>query len=310
MINHNISFFIPAYNCEATLAESVDSIMKSNFEDGDELIIVNDGSTDNTAKVLQILKEKYPVIKIIDHIENKGGGAARNTAIKNAKNEILFCLDSDNILENDSIYKLKRYLIENNADVATFQYVHYFKENINEIIYKWQFKPMVISLADFFAGHISPPSSGNYMFTKKSWEKAGGYPEFTWLDAWGFGFRQLATGSKMLVLSNTYYYHRFGHESYYIRGSKSSNISLVAAEIIEPYKDLLSEKSCNYIFGKGKNKWLEECKKKPVKVKSGEKGKTGKEIPDPNNIRSYFARIPFIKRLYCLSKTILFNTKH
>ena len=49
---NNISFIMPAYNCADTIEESVDSIFNGNFTDGDELIIVNDGSTDNTEKVL------------------------------------------------------------------------------------------------------------------------------------------------------------------------------------------------------------------------------------------------------------------
>lgn len=43
---HAISFFIPAYNCEKTLEESVQSIIEGNFSEGDELVLVNDGSTE------------------------------------------------------------------------------------------------------------------------------------------------------------------------------------------------------------------------------------------------------------------------
>src|ERR1700731_2316616 len=113
----NISFFIPAYNCSKTIAESVDSIMETNFTDGDELIIVNDCSNDNTLEVLRELKEKYPAIVIIEHSRNKGGAAARNTAVENAKHELLFCLDADNVLVPLSIAPLKKYLIDNKADV-------------------------------------------------------------------------------------------------------------------------------------------------------------------------------------------------
>ena len=46
--NSKISFIIPAYNCADTLVESIESIFDGNFEDGDEVIIVNDASTDKT----------------------------------------------------------------------------------------------------------------------------------------------------------------------------------------------------------------------------------------------------------------------
>ena len=58
-MNNNISFIIPAYNCSLTLEEAVCSIYNGNFEHGDEIIICNDGSTDDTADILRVLASKY-----------------------------------------------------------------------------------------------------------------------------------------------------------------------------------------------------------------------------------------------------------
>ena len=93
-----ISFFMPAYNCDVTVEESVESMMDGNFSEGDELVITNDSSTDGTGEVLDELKAKYPELKVVNHLRNKGGAAARNTAIEKTGNPLLFCLDSDNIL--------------------------------------------------------------------------------------------------------------------------------------------------------------------------------------------------------------------
>ncbi len=62
MNKENISFIIPAYNCTDTLEESVDSIFNGNFEDGDEVIIVDDASTDDTPKIISNIKIKYPLL--------------------------------------------------------------------------------------------------------------------------------------------------------------------------------------------------------------------------------------------------------
>ena len=67
MKNANISFVIPAYNCQHTLAEAVDSIYNGNFTKGDEVIIVDDASTDETLKEARSLQKKYLSIRIYRH---------------------------------------------------------------------------------------------------------------------------------------------------------------------------------------------------------------------------------------------------
>ena len=279
-----ISFFIPAYNYEEYIKESVASIMNGNFEDGDELIIVNDGSTDNTAQVLEELKRKYPEIKIITHSENKGGAAARNTAVRNTKNEILFCLDADNILVPGSINKLKQFMIDSGADVASFQELHYFNEG--GITGKWHFKEE-ITLKDYLSTGEVPGSSGNYMFTKESWLKAGGYPEGNWLDTWGFGFRQVATGSKIMVMPNFFYYHRHGHDSYWKREYKKGKVSLEALKILIPFLDLIDERDVNYIMGKGRYVWFDKLNRRPLRLCRGKK-----------KIKRYIDRKELLKEKY------------
>lgn len=261
----NISFIMPAYNCELTVSESVKSIMNGNFTSEDELIIVNDGSIDGTQQVLTNLQKQFPVIKIITHKKNKGGGNARNTGVKNALNEIIFCLDSDNVLQPNSIPKLKNYLIEKNADIVAFKELHYFIQNKKRITHKWVFKDEIY-LADCLKDYKIPCSSGNYMYTKKSWKRAGGYPEFSGaLDAWGFGFRQLATHSKMITMSNSHYYHRYGYNSYWIRESKKNNISLLALKILKPYFKLICSEDIKYITSEqGKRKWFNKLEKRPL----------------------------------------------
>ncbi len=277
-----ISFFIPVYNYEKYIKEAVASIMNGNFEEGDELIIVNDGSTDNTAKVLEEIKD--PRIKIIAHSENKGGATARNTAVKNAKNEILFCLDADNVLIPGSVKKLKQFMIDSKADVAAFQELHYF--NGKEETGKWRFKEE-ITLEDYLSTTEVPGSSGNYMFTKSSWLKAGGYPEGNWLDAWGFGFRQAITGSKMVTLPDSYYYHRHGHDSYWKREYKKGKVSLEALKILIPFLDLIDERDVNYIMGKGRYIWFEKLEKHPLRLCKGKK-----------NIKEYVETKEMLKKKY------------
>ena len=264
-----ISFIIPAYNCETTVEKSVKSIMSGNFSYGDELIIVNDGSTDRTQKVLVKLHKEYPAIKIINHKNNKGGGAARNTAVSNSKNELIFCLDSDNILDRNSIKKLKDFLIIENTEAVAFEEIRFFKKDVSNVTHSWFFQDDKYDLKSVLSNVKIPSASGNYMYTKRSWKKAGGYPEFAGaLDAWGFGFRQAVTGSDIYVLKNTYYYHRYGYNSYWVRESNYGNNSLRALQIITPFLNMLEEKSIKLMVNKKtRNNWFDTINTKPLKLK-------------------------------------------
>lgn len=265
-----VSFFMPVYNSAETVQESVESIMEGNFSPGDELVIVNDGSTDSTANVLRELREKYPEIRIIDHSRNRGGAATRNTAVENCRHSLLFCLDSDNILVPGSVLDLKKFLERTGADVACFGELHYFETTRENVVAVVEFikRPTLANALD--GSRVIPGASGNYMFTKESWIRAEGYPEFAGaLDTWGFGFRQLATGSRMVAMPDSYYYHRRGHESYWIRdvSNRKRSMSLRAIQILIPFFDLLDERDIDYMMGEGRYSWWQHTKKHPIRLK-------------------------------------------
>lgn len=299
MRDNPITFIVPAYNCESTITESLRSIIDGNLMYGDEIVITNDFSTDRTPAILDSFRQKNSFITVLNHKWNKGGAAARNTAVAQARNRLIFCLDSDNVLVEGSVEKLKRYLIEQSADVASFQELHYFNNCISEVTHRWVFKQGQITFADCLAGFVVPIASGNYLFTKESWLRAGGYPEFAGaLDAWGFGLRQVATGSKMVVLPDSFYFHRYGHESYWVMDSKKDNISLTALQIVIPYIDLIVDKDINYIVGcKGRRVWFEQLEKRPLRLKSGKVGSVGCVVnPSESSVQRGFS-FNLIKKL-------------
>lgn len=95
-----ISVIIPAYNVEEYIGRCLDSILEQTYQNF-EVIIVNDGSNDNTSNVLAEYAKKYPQ-KII-HIdqENAGAAAARNNAMKSATGDYIAYIDSDDYMDKD-----------------------------------------------------------------------------------------------------------------------------------------------------------------------------------------------------------------
>lgn len=305
----NVTYIIPAFNCATTIGDTINSIYTDNFLSGDELIIVNDHSTDNTSDVIREFSEKNSSITIYEHKENKGTAAAgRNTGIENAKNEIIFCLDADNILQPKSIQKLKECLINQCAEIAAFGELWFFSESINKITHKWVFQKE-ITLSDALAGFYWPGPSGNYLFTRSSWIKAGRYFEpfldNQTMDSWIFGIRQLGTGQRMVTLPESGYFHRYGHESHFVRNSKKGYASLTALIGIIPFLDQIKKNDIEYLFGKtNRLNWYENIHEKPIRVKESLPGHDGYliEMTQTNNetyainsviyrIRNYLTRL-------------------
>lgn len=91
-----VDVIIPAYNAARYLPTAIESVMAQTFEDW-QIVVVDDGSTDNTAEVVAPFLERLgPKIKYIKQ-PNAGVSAARNTAIRNSSSELLAMLDADDV---------------------------------------------------------------------------------------------------------------------------------------------------------------------------------------------------------------------
>ena len=101
-----ISVIVPVYNSEEYLYRCIESILKQTYE-AFELIIVDDGSSDNSWKILKDYSRRDKRIKII-HQENAGPGIARNRGIEEATGEYVVFVDSDDFIDRDYFLKLSR----------------------------------------------------------------------------------------------------------------------------------------------------------------------------------------------------------
>lgn len=126
-----ISVLVPVYNVEKTLDRCIQSILNQTFRDF-EIILVNDGSTDNSGKLCDEYANKYDNISVI-HKENEGLGPTRNAGIKAATGEYIYHCDSDDWLKEDLLEKVYKAITEADADVAVFGY-DLFTEKDGEII--------------------------------------------------------------------------------------------------------------------------------------------------------------------------------
>ncbi len=99
-----ISFAVPCYNSAAYMNRAVDSILEGG-EDV-EIIIVDDGSSDETLEIAKQYEQKYPTIVRAVHKENGGHGDAVNTGLDHASGKYFKVVDSDDWVDKEALYKL------------------------------------------------------------------------------------------------------------------------------------------------------------------------------------------------------------
>lgn len=114
-----VSVIIPVYNTEKYLAECLSSILNQTLRNI-EVICVNDGSTDQSGKILEAYKKSDSRLAVI-HQKNGGQSAARNTGMKYAKGEYVYFMDSDDRLNTDALQMLYEESKKQRLDVLYFE---------------------------------------------------------------------------------------------------------------------------------------------------------------------------------------------
>lgn len=105
-----LSIIIPLFNAEKYIADTLNSIIRQNGKNY-EIIIIDDGSTDRSGIIADEFKQKYDWIVVV-HIKNGGVSNARNTGLRIASGELIFFIDSDDIVEPgffDKVFENTRY---------------------------------------------------------------------------------------------------------------------------------------------------------------------------------------------------------
>lgn len=141
-----LTIIIPVYNEETAIENTISGLLQFPFSKDWDIVVVNDGSTDNTQAILQ----KFPSIKIINHPYNKGYGAALKSGIKNTNTDLICFFDADGQHNPDDVKKLLDNL--NSYDMLVGERS---KDSYNE----WIRKPgkwLLSKVANFLAGKKIP----------------------------------------------------------------------------------------------------------------------------------------------------------
>ena len=126
-----ISIIVPIFNVEEYLDRSISSIIKQTYKNF-ELILVNDGSTDNSRLICEGYAKKDSRIKLINKI-NGGVASARNVGLENANGQYIGFVDPDDFVDEDYIEFLYYSLVNNKCDISICGYYHYYMDGLKKI---------------------------------------------------------------------------------------------------------------------------------------------------------------------------------
>lgn len=151
-MDYKVTLAMPVYNVEKYVERALLSALNQTF-DSIEFLIVDDKGTDRSMEIVNEIVSTHPRgkdVRIIDHVVNQGTGATKNSAIREAKGEYLFFMDSDDEIVPDAIQLLYNNMIISFADFVAASYRIYNEsgEAIREFIL-----PKIILDGDFVLAH-------------------------------------------------------------------------------------------------------------------------------------------------------------
>ena len=201
-----LSIIIPVYNVEKYLAKCLDSVIYPDLS-GYEIIVVNDGSTDNSPAIANDYGAKYPkLIKIVDK-ENGGLGSARNAGLEAAQGEYVLFLDSDDWLAENAVAEILEET-EKGFDIGVFDFIPVTEQGRQLAVIKGCEREGMFSFEEFPELLFSPPCACNKIWRRSLFEESSiRYPDRLW-------FEDLATipglylnSKKILHINKTWYYY-------------------------------------------------------------------------------------------------------
>ena len=235
-----ITIVIPVYNVEEYLGKCVDSILKQKF-DKIEIIIVDDGSTDQSLIIAQKYQKKYQeIIRVIPQ-DNKGQGGARNTGIRNATGKYLLFVDSDDTIKKGMLKTLYYNMENSNADVILFG-IEYVDEKGRVLLHRTEFDDKYKE----FTLQEQP-----YLFTKDGyiWDKMYRtelflkndiwFPERMWYEDLNVESKILLCANKIVFVNEIFYEYlqRNGSTMHNCAVEKNEDMLYIVEDILKYYKE-------------------------------------------------------------------------
>lgn len=172
-MENKVSIIVPVYNLQEYIDKTIQSILKQTYKNI-EIILVDDGSTDNSPEILDNYSLKDKRIKVI-HKQNEGVSKARVEGIKESTGEYIGFVDGDDIIESEMFEILLTNAISNDADISHCGYVMDFPDGHSDFYYNTKNKVIQNNfdgLYDLVEGKFIEPGLWNKIYKRDTVLKA------------------------------------------------------------------------------------------------------------------------------------------
>lgn len=160
-----VSVIVPVYNVEKYIKKCLNSLVNQTLDEV-EIVVVNDGSPDNSQKIIDEYTEKYKNVK--SYVKKNGGlSDARNYGIKKATGKYISFVDSDDYIRKDMLEKMYNYAIQKNFDVVVCDSINVYGDG-TEILIKSNNNYSDNDVKNYI---ISPPMACTRLFKKSIFDK-------------------------------------------------------------------------------------------------------------------------------------------
>lgn len=245
---YGISVIIPCYNTAKYLAETVQSVLNQTFKDF-EIILIDDGSTDETKDMINGYAQKYDNISAYFHT-NHGQGYERNFGITKAQGKYIHFMDSDDLLEPECFETAYIYAEENDLDCVLFEGKAFYETSeLEEIMpqYKTNYSrrdvfPRIYSGEELFillrstVGMIVQPGM---QLARRDFliENDITFPALTMMEDNLYVYKVITRSNKIIVLPNSFYLRRVRENSTMTIGRDREAIKALTYTVLEVIKE-------------------------------------------------------------------------
>ena len=250
----NLTAAVPVYNVEKYLKRCIDSLIKNRINNY-EILLVDDGSQDNSGNICDEYAAKYDYIRVI-HQQNKGLAEVRNVCIEQAKGEYISFIDSDDFITDNTYSHLMNLIYKYNADILCYGVIDLYEgitenfskiNNENEIITELSPEDAVEEM--LLPKHVDIITCNKII--KKSLYKNVYYPSGKLYEDMFTNYKIIAKSNKVVSTNYKYYcyYHRNGSIGRMTYNPKTMDLSVAVNELFEFGKEFCKPHIDNLIVG-------------------------------------------------------------